>query len=411
MEDKRIEEVIYIAGLIKKRRFGQLTEDEAVELESWMNSNEINRRLIEEINEQDILAESLQEMEQYDVDAATRRFFSQTGMDPDKPDTATIISYPAKIILRWVAAAVVFLLGAGAIWYLFPVREVGIAQVSINDSVKIVPGGNNAILTLSDGSKVVLDSAANGLLSSQGNTKVIKLQDGKLVYEASAAGATQPTYNTITTPRGGQYQALLPDGTAVWLNAASSISFPTVFNDAERIVKVSGEVYFEVAARHYKKTKTPFIVKITSSSGENVGEVQVLGTHFNINAYDDERAVKTTLLEGAVQCNMSADYKVLKPGEQASFSNGKILVEDDIDTDEVIAWKNGSFYFNSNDIGTIMRQISRWYNIEVLYKGEISKEAFSGIVSRESHLEQVLKIMEAGGVKFNIQGRKIIVMQ
>ncbi len=410
MEDKRINEALYIAGLIKKSWFDVLSEDEKNELESWMNRSEENRRLIEQINEQDILAEHLLELEQYDVDAATQRFFSQTGIGANKPYAATITPFSPKKALRWVAAAIVLLLGAGAIWYFSPAREVGIAHVSINNSAKIVPGGNNAILTLSDGSKVVLDSAANGLLSNQGNTKVIKLQDGKLAYTASSAGVTQPIYNTITTPRGGQYQVLLPDGTAVWLNAASSISFPTTFHNNERMVKVSGEVYFEVAARHVNATKVPFIVKITSSSGEDAGEVQVLGTHFNINAYTDEKIVKTTLLEGAVKCIKGNSHRLLKPGEQAGFADG-ITVKTNIDTDEVIAWKNGTFYFNSNDIETIMRQISRWYNIEVTYKGDISKEAFSGIVSRESSLKQVLKIMEAGGVKFDIQGRKIIVMQ
>lgn len=410
MEDKRMDEALYIAGLIKKSRFDELSEEEKNELESWMNRNEANKKLIEKIDERDILAESLLELEQYDIDAATQRFFSQTDIGAGKPGTATIAPLLPEKIVRWVAAAIVFLLGAGAIWYSFPAREAGIAGVSINDSVTIVPGGNNAILTLSDGSTVVLDSAANGLLSNQGNTKVIKLQDGKLAYNTSSAGTTQPIYNTITTPRGGQYQVLLPDGTAVWLNAASSISFPTAFNDSERVVKVSGEVYFEVAAKHVTTTKVPFIVKITSSSGEDAGEVRVLGTHFNINAYNDEKIVKTTLLEGAVQCIKGNSRRLLKPGEQAGFADG-ITVRTGIDTDEIIAWKNGTFYFNSNDIETIMRQISRWYDIEVAYKGEISKEAFSGIVSRESNLKQVLKIMEEGGVKFDIQGRKIIVMQ
>jgi len=195
------------------------------------------------------------------------------------------------------------------------------------------------------------------------------------------------------------------------LNSSSSLRFPATFNETERRVELTGEGYFEIAPSRLPSGKRiPFFVNVNNV--RNPGLVEALGTHFNIMAYEDEESVNTTLLEGAVKVDMNNQTVVLKPGEQAhAVSDKAIAVNSSVDTDNVIAWKNGMFFFYSENIQSIMRQISRWYDIEVSYKGAVSRESFSGIVSRESNLEQVLKIMEAGGVKFTIEGRKIIVMQ
>ena len=311
---------------------------------------------------------------------------------------------------RWfqaVAAAVFLIFSASTVLLLLNSKKKNMDQVAIKATDRVspvVPGKANAILTLADGSTIMLDSASNGQLTQQGNTKVIKA-NGQISYTGKSV-SDKIVYNTMSTARGNQYQLQLVDGSKVWLNAASSIRFPTAFNGNERRVEVTGEVYFEVA---HDATK-PFIVKITGASGADGGEVQVLGTHFNINAYDDEAAVKTTLLQGAVKYVKANSKQLLKVGEQASASyESPVISLSQADVEKAVAWKNGSFMFDGDNIQSIMRQISRWYDVTVIYEGEICKETFSGIVNRNSNISQVLKIMEAGGVKFKWEERKIIV--
>ncbi|HQW45168.1 MAG TPA: FecR domain-containing protein, partial [Chitinophagaceae bacterium] len=265
----------------------------------------------------------------------------------------------------------------------------------------VAPGGNKAILTLADGSTIILDNAANGSLTEQGNTKVIKLDDGQLAYNTLNEKPTEIVYNTISTPRGGQYQLTLADGTKVWLNAASTLRFPATFSGNERKVELTGEGYFEVA----KNAAMPFKVSVNNMT------VEVLGTHFNINSYSDEASIKTTLLEGAVKVTNGDAVQMLSPSNQAQLTaDGEIRLNRNVDIEDVVAWKNGIFNFSGTAIENIMRQISRWYDLDVSYEGAISKETFSGVVSRNSNLSQVLKIMEQAGVKFKIEGKKIIVM-
>jgi transmembrane sensor len=260
-------------------------------------------------------------------------------------------------------------------------------------------GGLKATLTLSNGSKVILDDAKNGTLSKQGNTKVIKT-NGKLAYNAGNNSLISSVYNTVSTPRGGHYEVVLPDGSQVWLNAASSIRFPTAFTNKERKVEITGEVYFEVA----KNKNLPFVVKINNS------EVRVFGTHFNVMAYDDEALVKTTLLEGSVQFSNGLSSCMLKPGEQSeSNKSGQVKVISNVDVDTVIAWKNNLFDFENADIEDIMRQLSRSYDVDVVYNSKVNDRFFAEIPST-SKLSEVLKALElTGKVNFDIQGRKVIV--
>lgn len=261
------------------------------------------------------------------------------------------------------------------------------------------PGGNKATLTLADGSVILLDDAKNGVLTRQGNAKVIKLE-GKLLYDLTADDIKQVMYNTISTPRGGQYQLELPDGSLVWLNATSSIRFPTSFIEKERRVEISGEAYLEVA-----KNARPFVVEVNGS------EIQVLGTHFNINAYGDEDNMKTTLLEGSIKFVSGNNNHILQPGQQSQRTkDGAVKVVGKVDVDEVVAWKNGMFSFENSGIEAIMRQLSRWYDVEVDYRGR-TDDLFIAEMHRNIKLSDVLKALQlTGKVRFEIEGKKIIVM-
>jgi len=291
----------------------------------------------------------------------------------------------------WWAAAVLILLAGAAV--IFNTKQPNMV-VAVQHDLK--PGHSGAILTLSDGREVVLDSTANGNIAIQGNAQVIK-KDGIIQYEAGKAGiATEIVYNTIRTPKGRQISLVLPDGSKVWLNAASSVTYPTAFTEKTRAVTITGEAYFEVA----HNASQPFQVK---AGGQTIEDI---GTAFNVNAYTDEVAIKTTLIEGAVKVNST----ILKPGEQASLdAQNNIKVNKDADIDEVTAWKNGSFRFSSADIHDIMRQAARWYDVEIEYKGEVN-ETFTGGISRNVNASQLLHILESTNkLKFTIDGKKIIV--
>jgi transmembrane sensor len=355
---------------------------------------------------------------------------------------------------RFAAAAVLLLLTGAGIYYILRPTPKKVAVVSKDsvlsaDTVSLRPGTNGAVLTLGDGSRIVLDSAGNGLLAMQGAAKVLN-DKGAIRYDDAPADSTKTIYNTLSTPRGKQYRLELSDGTRVWLNAASSIRFPTSFPYDMRRVEITGEAYFEVRPLPASPgiacgkpsaaeggggegAKVPFVVAFTTPAGTKA-EVQVLGTHFNINAYDDEAAVKTTLLEGKVKVSQTAigpdshreqsakdgeRSVVLKPGEQAVLSgansrftiaDSRLTIDHSPDIDAVMAWKNGYFSFSETDMATLMRQIARWYDVEIEYAGAIPNRRFGGEISRNSNAEQVLKIMEESDVHFRIAGRKIIVL-
>jgi len=300
------------------------------------------------------------------------------------------------------AAAVLALLFAGT-WLYFNTIVSGKPGtkniVKADHKQTIMPGSDKAILTLSDGTIIVLDSTSNGTVALQGNSKVIKLNDQVVYNNNQPAGtAVETTYNTLSTPRGGQYMLTLEDGTKVWLNAASSIRYPSVFNATERTVELTGEAYFEVA----KNPAKPFKVSVQGM------EIQVLGTHFNVMAYSDDAAVKTTLLEGAVKINNNTR---LVPGQQARQSKtGELKVLNDVDLEQVVAWKNGYFQFNRDGIEVIMKQIARWYDVEISYEGKIPAREFGGKISRNSDIGEILKVLELSNVLFRIEGKKIIVM-
>lgn len=305
---------------------------------------------------------------------------------------------------RWWAAAAIILLciASGSYFFFFNKSNSGIAKTETRQSYKndIPPGGNKAILTLSGGQKIILDSAANGTLAQQGNTNIIKVDSGKLAY---AAGTSQEevVYNILTTPRGGQYRLTLPDGTDVWLNAASSIRYPTAFAGNERRVELTGEAYFEV--KH--NAAMPFKVKTRDMLIED------LGTSFNVMAYEEEPMIKTTLLEGSVRVTKAPASIVLEPGQQALVdASGKMSLIWDADIEAALAWKNGLFRFRDESIETIMRQVSRWYDVDVEYQGNVKDMRFGAAISRKENVSKLLQFLElTGTVHFKIDNHKITI--
>jgi len=265
---------------------------------------------------------------------------------------------------------------------------------------RILPGTNGAILTLANGKKMVLEQAKSGVLTQQSNAILRKANDSLLVYQKDRQTSAAIAYNTLETPRGRQYQVMLPDGTKVWLNAASSLRYPTSFTGKERTVELSGEAYFEVV----HNAAMPFIVKSARQ------EVKVLGTHFNINAYSDEAAAVTTLLQGSVQVSHDHLTRLLKPGQQASTSVSNILVTG-ADTRRATGWKDGRIIFVHTDIQQVLREVSRWYNIEIRYEGRVPVYSLSGEVSRKEELSAVLKMLRLSDVHFEQQGRTLIIRE
>jgi len=271
----------------------------------------------------------------------------------------------------------------------------------------IQPGGNKAILTLANGSTVTLDNAQNGSLGTQDNMKIVKKANGLLAYEkeGKASGNGQPLYNMISTPRGGQYQVVLPDGSKVWLNASSSLRFPTDFTRTERTVEISGEAYFEIV----KDASRPFRVSVLTSKGNQV--VEVLGTSFDVMAYNEENMVQTTLVDGAVKVKNGNSQNVLEPGQQAQSAMDvqSMRIVQDADVAAAIAWKNGYFNFNKESLQTVMRQLARWYDVDVSYIDSQNEKVFWGGMQRDLPLSSVFKILEKSGVQFSIEGKRVIV--
>lgn len=312
---------------------------------------------------------------------------------------------------RWysIAAAVIFFCLSSGAYFLLKKPAVDVLAVK-KHSIKndIGPGGNKAILTLANGTQVILDDAKNGNIANNAAIRVNKTGNGMLVYHFNKNllgknTAASSEINTITTPRGGQYQIELEDGTKIWLNAASSIKFPQIFADNIRQVELSGEAYFEVAKN---KTK-PFIVKANGT------QVQVFGTHFNINAYADNAKIATTLLEGSVSMSYAGATVMLKPGQQGVASkNGGAIKTDFVDTEEITGWKNGLFIFHDESIANIMKQVSRWYDVDVEYKDGVQNKEFGGTISKYKNITELLNnIQFTKTIHYKLEGRRVIIMK
>lgn len=335
--------------------------------------------------------------------------FTKIELDIDRPGLLRKIPQRSPIrigIPLKIAASIILLLSIGFLFFKYQ-KATPLTAGPANQ--EIITGGNRAILTLANGQTIDLSHSKNGEIATQAGLTITKKTNGELIYETAGQKEISEntglaiTYNTISTPRGGKYQVNLPDGTQVWLNAASSVRFPASFrNLPNRRVELSGEAYFEVT----KDANKPFIV-VTEKQ-----ETQVLGTHFNINSYQDEGQTKTTLLEGSIRVSDKANKNIiLKPGQQSTLKEGNIDIRN-VDENDAISWKKGLFSFNDENLESIMRKISRWYDVDIHYQDSFSKTSFLGTISRSKNITSVLKILERSGeVHFKIEGRRITVMR
>ena len=307
----------------------------------------------------------------------------------------------------WAAAAVLLVSLSGLYWWFSKEPSPEMVKIPANEQQQeILPGKNGAVLTLADGSQMVLDSLGNGVVATQGGGQVV-LQNGQLSYNGVGSATGEQEYNTMQTPKGRQFNLRLPDGTMVWLNAASSLRYPVVFSGKERRVEIKGEAYFEVT----QNQQQPFIVSVNDRA-----EVEVLGTSFNVNAYDNESSIRTALLEGSVRVsgNTAKPGKsavVLKPGQLARVTGSENISVEKADTDKILAWKNGAFNFNGSGLDEIMRQLERWYDIEVEYENGVPDIRLGGELSRDVSLADLLKGLKESELHFRIEaGRKLVIL-
>lgn len=321
------------------------------------------------------------------------------------------LAQKTKVINIWprvaAAASIIVLLGAGIFYFVKSETAAKQENIQIVEKAKeIAPGGNRGILTLSNGKQIILsDISSKDIIAKEDQDEVtIKMDaNGVITYvinpDADTSKENGNSFNTLSTPTGGQYNIVLADGTKVFLNAVSSIKYPTQFNGDQRVVELEGEAYFEVA----KDKSKPFIVKSDKQT------IEVLGTHFNVHAYNNEAAVKTTLLEGSVAVSSKNQKAILKPGQQSNISdNAKIAIRE-VDTEAAIAWKNGRFKFDNADLKSVMKQLERWYGIKVEYRGDVSDVRFNGGTFRNKNLSEVLKVLELSNIKFKVEGKTITV--
>jgi transmembrane sensor len=400
--------------LLSRWEGNALSSEETKELIQWYRSYEAGQGLTESLTalQKDQLEAWMWEGIQAGLEAngtILGRGMAQAWPPADMPPDPVRSLGPQspvrrlKPLWKWSAVAAILLM-AGAVGYKYFIAEGGSnipAPLAHHKPLQTdaAPGGNHALLTLGDGKVISLDSVGTGVLSHVAGTSITKKAEGELTY---ATGLGSPVvYNTLSTPKGGQYQIVLPDGTHVWMNAASTLKYPTQFGEKDRTVELTGEAYFEVA----KDRGKPFFVTTPNM------RVAVLGTAFNVMDYPKGRQSATTLVQGSVKVSQGNQDELLKPGQQASISELKnhIKVLDDVDLTQVTAWKNGFFQFDDVDLPTIMEQVARWYDIEVVYSGPVSTDKYRGKISRNVPLSQLLKILELGGVKFELHDKTLTV--
>lgn len=386
-----------IAQLILKAFSSPLEPEEKQMLDEWRSASAENERWYQQFQQPGFLPSQFERFMEAEA-------FSEGIVAPRvtaSEHTSVAVVYRLHFIKKWGwAAAIILLFGAGA--YLYTSNKtngVVTAEKTPTPAQDILPGGNKATLTLADGTAIILDSAVNGNIAQQGNAAVIKLENGAIKYNLKGRGAGEIMMNTMSTPRGGQYQLILPDGTKVWLNAASSITYPAVFTGNDRKVKVRGEAYLEIAKDKHK----PFFVDIDGRSS-----VQVLGTSFNINSYADEGIITTTLVDGSVKVNNTT---MLQPGQQAIITlPSRPLRVINANIEQTLAWKNGLFNFNGLSLREVMHQLSRWYDIDIRFEGQEPSFRFLGEMHRNADLSKALKMLEKMEVKYRLEGKTLIVL-
>lgn len=414
-----------LLALLEKARAGNATGNDYSRIAAIINTDETGELIAEAdaFFAQEVPL-STKHIDPYDYDHWQRAFleikeaYQQQNIQPAK-----VRRLPAAS--RWlIAASILLLLSVGA--YLF-INTKSTQQTAA--STEILPGKDGAILTLADGTQILLDTIKSGVVALQGGATA-KIVNGTLIYDGNSEEAV---YNIMTTPKGRRFHLIMPDGTEAWLNSASSIQFPTAFTGNERKVSVTGEVYFEVA----KNKKMPFHLNVN-----NQAEIEVLGTHFNVKAYENEPVINTTLLEGSIAIRLKDDKKgtvgkqsILKPGQQAKIIVGEntlqvnvakngaaqkaegkdaqqgLTVVNNTDIDKVMAWKNNVFDFNDIAFTDAMLQLERWYNIEVVYEKGVppTDVELSGKITKDVTLNDLVTILEKIGLKCKLEGRKLLI--
>lgn len=376
-----------IAGYIR----GTITEKDHDELDDWVNASDHNMKLFEELTDEDNLEQNLAWMDKVNAEQSYEKSLAEGKFDKKEKKF--------RISTAWMAAASVILI-VGIFFIYKYVTSMKTKDPLIAEGSTLQPGGNKATLTLENGTVIDLSAAKNGLLNADSGISVIKTQDGRMVYEDDNIVQTEAVMHTLTTPVGGQYQVTLPDGTRVWLNASSMLKYPSRFSGNDRVVQLSGEGYFEVA----KNSNKPFKVIATDVN------VEVLGTHLNINAYNDEPSLTTTLLEGSVRVSKGSGFKMLTPGQQSAVIKDDIRISN-VDTSNIVAWKNNEFKFTDAPIESIMRQLKRWYGAEIVYQDKVTHH-FNATVDRTEPIDKLLHYLQGTGqVHFKLDNKKIIVMK
>ncbi|MCX2584698.1 FecR family protein [Pedobacter sp. MR22-3] len=381
-------------SLIRKYLSGSCTASEAATVEHWFDLMDAVPDHISGLTDEERAL-----METKIFERILRNIEAKSHQKP--------IFIPEKSSYSWkvlaVAASLFLCLSMALLWMQYSSSFSPEKSFKSSQSASILPGGNKAVLTLDDGSSLVLTDANLGKVADQYDVSVVKTAEGELSYKKrKGENPSEMVYNTITTPVGGKYSVILPDGSKVWLNAKSSLRFPTSFTGAERNVQMTGEVYFEVV----KNPKQPFKVR---SGGT---EISVLGTHFNVMAYDDEADQKTTLLEGSIHLSSGNFSKLLKPGQQASVNpSSAIKVSDNADLEAVMAWRNDLFIFKDMEIKEIARQLSRWYDIRVVFKGTPSKVSYTGTIAKDVALSEMLSMLQFTGLKYELNDHVLTIIE
>ena len=380
-----------LLALILKRLDGQLSNEEVSELEGWANESPVNRAWLDRLSDDELLEKEIQQFRNIDAAEGHARWVAY--MQARRGSRV-------RRMAGWSVAAAV-LITAGVVWVTRSgVKHDVVPAVTAIAPTVIAPGRNAATLTLGNGQRVLLDSAGTGALTIQGGSKLIKLDSGSLAYSTANSGSSAVVYNTLVTPRAGQFKLILPDGTQVWLNNASSLRYPSSFIGSNRTVELTGEAYFEVA----RNTTQPFRVKVGGLS------VQVLGTEFNISDYPDEPELRTTLVQGKIKVESKVKDAVLQPGQQVvATEDGGWTTLKSVNTEEVTDWRFGLFTFDNADLHTVMRQLARWYDVDVEFRGAVPDKRVQGQMHRDLTLNQVLEILKDKDVQFTLQGRKLIV--
>ncbi|MDQ0110211.1 ferric-dicitrate binding protein FerR (iron transport regulator) [Chitinophaga terrae (ex Kim and Jung 2007)] len=404
MPDDDLHALLKAARLTACEKLDQLSEAERQELKEWLQQNARRQEWHASFNETANLAELNKQYAAFKA-VAVKELEALHRQQSGIPSPVLPVPFFRRAWTRYAAAVLLLLAGA---WYFWPAKSPERPKQASIQPIEVMPGQDGAILTLADGSQIRLDSSANGVVARQGSA-VLSVNNGQLRYKAAGEASVEETFNTLTTPKGRQFRIQLPDGTTAWLNAASSIRFPTQFANDARRVDITGEVYFEAASMMKDGKPVPFLV-----NADNKFEVTVLGTHFNVNAYADEPALNTTLLEGKVAVAVGKQKLVLKPGDQASLimrgkEAGKMTVKA-ADIGKALAWKNGVFDFEDARIDEVMRQLKRWYDIDVKYESGVPDIEFVGKMTRDIPLNGLLIALEKSNVHFRLEGRTLIVM-